>query len=97
MGTEEVHTVGEIASDFDKLVFDLYAAMVLYDKWHDQEQFVRSHHVDLEVLTTAPAAGDLASGEVKLGDATGPNNRDEVFWSVDGNTVARVEADSTIT
>lgn len=51
----------------------------------------------VKVESSAPAAGDLNQGEVRLGDATGPNSRDELFWSVDGTTVARVEADSTIT
>lgn len=50
----------------------------------------------LPVVSSAPSAGALSQGEVKLGDGTGPNSRDEIFWSVDGTTVARIEADSII-
>jgi hypothetical protein len=50
----------------------------------------------LPVLSSAPAAGDLVVGDIRFGDSTGPNSRDEIFWSVDGSTVARVEADSII-
>lgn len=70
----------------------------LFQPWDDDEPFIdpRHHLVPGYVRDTVPNAGDLDKGAIELGDGTGPNGRDEIFWSVDGDTVARVEADSII-
>lgn len=92
-GPEIVNKIEEHRSDISQLMGDLYS---MYNPWDTEEQFISSGHLDLDVVSSPPSAGDLAAGEAVLGDGTGPNSRDEIFWSVDGSTVARVEADGVI-
>lgn len=95
--TEIVKAARDLQSDIESLAEDIGQQLDLWDKWDSDEQFIQSQHLDLDVQSTAPGAGDLKKGEVRVGDGTGPNGRDELFWSADGATVARVEADSEIT
>lgn len=97
MSGEEVSVVSSLVDDFQSVLFDVYRFKDLYDKWADDDPFVDpAVHIDYDVVTTVPSAGDLNQGEVRFGDGTGPNGRDEIFISVDGSTVARFEADSII-
>lgn len=97
MDTELLHEFQQFRDRFDKVVTDVYNIKEMYDDWLHDDPFIEPvHHTDRDVLTQAPSAGDLAAGEVAFGDGTGPNSRDEIFWSVDGQTVARVEADAII-
>lgn len=96
--TEIINEVYRIRDRFQQIVGDIYAINVMYDKWNDDQPFIDpADHIDVTVRSTVPSAGDLAEREFQYGEGTGPNGRDELFWSVDGSTVARVEADSEIT
>lgn len=98
MASEEaVMAVNELVMEHREVLMDLYTVMTMYDRYEGGTPFITSAHLDLTIRSSAPSASALAPGEVQLGDGTGPNGRDELFWSVDGSTVARVEADSVIT
>lgn len=96
--TQLVHEMREFREEFRDVLTDLYNIKEnIYDPWLQDKPFVDpAHHVDTVIETSAPAAGDLNPGEIRFGDGTGPGGSDELFWSTDGQTVARVEADSII-
>lgn len=98
MSTQEINTIKQFAQRFRRVLGDLYAIKNMYDMWRDWKPLIDpAHHIDVEVRTSVPTAGELEAQEIQFGDGTGPNGRDELYWSVDGSTVARVEADSIIT
>lgn len=98
MDSEIIDAIRDFIRDWKSVRSDIYAIKNMYDDWRNDKQFIEfEHHIDVTVVSSAPSAGDLNQDEIQFGDGTGPNGRDEIFWSVDGSTVARVEADSEIT
>lgn len=93
MDPELVNAFEQHEQTMDEVINDLYT---MYTPYNDTEPFLNEDHIRYTVVQSAPAAGDLDEGEVWLGESTGQNGEDELFFSVDGNTVSRIEASGTI-
>jgi hypothetical protein len=98
MGVEVTDAAREIEKKLKTMAEDTGLMITrMYNPWNNDEPFIDPEdHLVSAVRSSPPNAGDLDEGAVAMGEGTGPNGRDELFFSTDGNTVARVEADSII-